>query len=176
MGSPLPAGPNGSAMSPQDLLAGAAIVHETPVPAGIVRPASGDEGIAGTVRLRPVSVGLMSLISRAARDDASLVPLLMIKEAMVEPAVTLEQVRQMHVGLVHFLLGRINEISGLAADGGELDEVVSSPLGRTHVLFARHFGWTPEQVAGLTPGQVAVYLAGVEKLLALDGRTESSRP
>jgi hypothetical protein len=74
---------------------------------------------------------------------------------------------------VHFLLGRINEISGLAADGDALDEAARSPLGRTHLLFARHFGWTPEQVAQLTPGQVAVYLAGVEKLLALEGRDES---
>jgi hypothetical protein len=160
----------------QDLLAGAAVVHETPVPARVLHPGSEDDAAGGTVRLRPLNVGVMALNSRAARDDASLVPLLMIKEAMVQPAVTLEQVRQMHVGLVHFLLGRINEISGLAADGGALDEAAASPLGKTHLLFARHFGWTPEQVAQLTPGQVAVYLAGVEKLLALDGRGESPRP
>jgi hypothetical protein len=35
-------------------------------------------------------------------------------------------------------------------------------------LLARHFGWTPEQVSQLTPGQVAVYLAGVAKLLRLE--------
>ena len=34
--------------------------------------------------------------------------------------------------------------------------------------FAKHFGWTPEQVSQLTPGQVAVYLAGIGKLLQLD--------
>lgn len=176
MAAPQHAERTGGAISAQDLLAGAAIVHDTPVPARILRPSSSEEGVAGTVRLRPVSVGLLALISRAARDDASLVPLLMIKEAMVEPTVTLEQVRQMHVGLVHFLLGRINDISGLSADGGALDEVATSPLGQTHLLFARHFGWTPEQVAQLTPGQVAVYLTGVEKLLALDSPSGSNRP
>ena len=36
------------------------------------------------------------------------------------------------------------------------------------ILLAKHFGWTPDQVSQLTPGQVAVYLAGVEKLLQLE--------
>jgi hypothetical protein len=77
----------------------------------------------------------------------------------------------MHVGLVHFLVGKANSISGLAADGAALDESAGSPLGQTHILLAKHFGWTPEQVAQLTPGQVAVYLAGVQKLLHLEEET-----
>jgi hypothetical protein len=92
----------------------------------------------------------------------------MIKEAMVEPAVSLEQVRHMHIGLVHFLVGEINQISGLGPDGEALDDTLSSPVGRTHLLLAKHFGWTPEQVSQLTPAQVMVYLAGIEKLLALE--------
>jgi hypothetical protein len=110
----------------------------------------------------------LTLISRAARDDASLVPLLMIKEAMLEPALTLDQIRQMHVGLVYYLVSQINHISGLDANGAALDGAVDTPLGRTHILLARHFGWTPEQVSHLTPGQVAVYLAGIERLLQLE--------
>ena len=74
----------------------------------------------------------------------------------------------MHAGLVYFLAERVNVISGLGSDNESLDETASSPLGRTHILLARHFGWTPEQVSQLTPGQVAVYLAGVEKLLRLE--------
>ena len=38
------------------------------------------------VRLRPLTVGTLTLISRAAREDVSLVPLLMVKEALAEPA------------------------------------------------------------------------------------------
>jgi len=163
----------GPVMSVQDLLAGASVTYETVIPARVLRPGAEGDVNPGSVRLRPLSVGVLALVSRAARDDAALVPLLMIKEAMVEPAVTLDQVRQMHVGLVHFLIGRINEISGLSSDGQALDEAADSPVGRTHVLLARHFGWTPEQVAQLTPAQVAVYLAGVEKLLALERRDGS---
>src|SRR5690349_4397571 len=126
-------------MSVQDLLAGASMIHDTVIPAPVLRPGADVDASPGAVRLRPLSVGVLALVSRAARDDAALVPLLMIKEAMVEPSVTLDQVRQMHIGLVHFLIGRINEISGLSSDGQALDAAADSPLGRTHVLLARHF-------------------------------------
>jgi hypothetical protein len=155
----------------QDLLAGSRITHDVRVPQEILAPATQPpEGTAGdgVVRMRPLSVAVLTLISRAAREDQGLIPLLMIKESLVEPALTLEQIRQMHVGLVHFLVGKINLISGLAADGAPLDETAGSPLGQTHVLLAKHFGWTPEQVSQLTPGQVAVYLAGVQNLLRLE--------
>lgn len=162
-------------LSAQDLLAGGGLVHEVAVPEAVLRPSPGaadDGGTAGFVRLRPLSVGTLALISRAARDDARLVPLLMIKEAVVEPAVSLEQARQMHVGLVQFLVEQINVVSGLGPDGSSYDGVLQSPVGRTHLLLAKHFGWTPEQVAQLTPAQVMVYLAGIEKLLAFDGERE----
>ncbi|HWS86832.1 MAG TPA: hypothetical protein VN282_07700 [Pyrinomonadaceae bacterium] len=160
-----------SVLTAQDLLAGGQLVHEVAVPEAVLRPradAADDGGAAGLVRLRPLSVGTLALISRAARDDARLVPLLMIKESVVEPAVSLEQARQMHVGLVQFLVEQINVISGLGPDGSSYDGVLQSPVGRTHLLLAKHFGWTPEQVAQLTPAQVMVYLAGIEKLLAFD--------
>jgi hypothetical protein len=69
---------------------------------------------------------------------------------------------------VHYLVRQINLISGLGADGEALQAAVDAPLGRTHLLLAKHFGWTPEQVSQLTPGQVAVYLAGLERLLQLE--------
>ncbi len=154
-------------LTSEDLLAGSQSVHEIVVPPEILSPSVelSDAPHAGRVHLRPLDVATLTLISRAARDDASLAPLLMVKQAMVEPSLTLDQVRQLHVGLVYFLVSQINLISGLSADGEALAEAAASPLGRTHVLLARHFGWTPEQVSQLTPGQVAVYLAGIEKLL-----------
>jgi hypothetical protein len=153
-----------------DLLLGSQALHVVAIPLAVLIPGrDGESNLppAG-VRLRPLSVGMLTLISRAARDDASLVPLLMIKEAMLEPALTLDQIRQMHVGLVYYLVSQINRISGLDANGAALDEALDTPLGRTHVLLAKHFGWTPEQVSHLTPGQVAVYLAGIERLLQLE--------
>ena len=150
-----------------DLLMGSQVVHRIEVPPEILRP--GDpEATPGTVQIRPLNLSTMTLISRAAREDSSLVPLLTIKEALVEPALSLDQVRQMHVGLVHYLVGRINGVSGLSEDGSAIATALNSSLGHTHLLLAKHFGWTPEQVSQLTPGQVAVYLAGIEKLMTLE--------
>jgi hypothetical protein len=172
-------------LSASDLLAGSKAVQDVTIPAAVLQPASaaaqaaGDEGTeqGNCVRMRPLSIAVLSLISRAAREDPGLIPLLMIKEAVVEPQLTLEQIRQMHVGLVYFLVEQVNRLSGLAADGATLDEAADSPLGRTHLLLAKHFGWTPEQVSQLTPGQVAVYLAGIEKLLALEnGQAQARKP
>ena len=156
-----------ASLTAQDLLAGSQLVHTVTVPGVLLRPGEPDAA-GGEVRLRPLSVGAMAVISRAARDDASLVPLLMIKEALVEPVLTLDQVRQMHIGLVHFLVGEVNRASGLSAEGEAFDAAMESPAARAHLLLARHFGWTPEQVAQLTPGQVMVYLSGIEKLLAYE--------
>ena len=167
--------PRPAVLSAQDLLAGGDLVHEVAVPEAVLRPradAETDGSVAGFVRLRPLSVGTLALISRAAREDARLVPLLMIKESVVEPAVSLEQARQMHVGLVQFLVEQINVISGLGPDGSSYEGALQSPVGRTHLLLAKHFGWTPEQVAQLTPAQVMVYLAGIEKLMAFDEAKE----
>jgi len=129
-----------------DLLAGGKAAHDITIPAAVLQPAADVQtpanGVAqsGYVRLRPLSIAVLTLISRAARDDAGLIPLLMIKEAVVEPSLTLDQIRQMHVGLVYYLVGQINRLSGLDADGATLDEAVDSPLGRTHLLLAKHFG------------------------------------
>lgn len=150
------------------LLAGTRVVHDVEVPASLLAP----DGLAGAepgrVRLRPVTVATLLVVSRAARDEPGLVPVLLVKEALVEPALTVDQVRGMSVGLLGFLVAAVNRISGLTADGDVLDEAADSAVGRTHLLLARHFGWSPEQVAALTPGQVAVYLAGVERLLQAD--------
>ena len=175
-------------LSAADLLAGSKAVQEVTIPAAVLQPASlnseeaggdacGPMGQGGCVRMRPLSIAVLTLISRAAREDPGLIPLLMIKEAVVEPQLTLEQIRQMHVGLVYYLVEQVNRLSGLAADGATLDEATDSPLGRTHLLLAKHFGWTPEQVGQLTPGQVAVYLAGIEKLLQLEnGQAQTRKP
>ena len=85
---------------------------------------------------------------------------------------TLDQIRALHVGLVYFLVSQVNLISGLAANGDALGDAASSAIGQTHLLLAQHFGWTPQQVSQLTPGQVAVYLAGIEQLLRLEGRQQ----
>ena len=106
----------------EELLAGAAMNFDLVIPTDVVRPsgngtpAGGDlveEGGAATVRLRPLTIGTFQLIMKAARDNSELVPLLMIKESLAEPALSLEQVKRMHLGLVNFLIAHIRQISGL---------------------------------------------------------------
>lgn len=155
-------------LTAEDLLAGTAAVHDVTIPALVLHPTGDGTAVVdepGVVRLRPLTVSTLVLVSRAARDDPSLVPLLLVKESMVEPAMSLDQLRGLHAGLVHFLVAAVHTISGLTETGDVLDEATTSPLGQVQVLLAKHFGWSPEQVGRLTPGQVAVYLAGVDNLL-----------
>ncbi|MBN1480114.1 hypothetical protein JXA70_07575 [candidate division KSB1 bacterium] len=161
--------PGRKILSDADLLAGSTIIHDIPIPQEVLQPGQGsDTDSPGVVRLRPLNIATLSAISRAARDEVSLIPMLMIKESVIEPALKIEAIRQMHVGLVHFLVDKINQISGLATDEKTLEQSAFSALSQTHILLAKHFGWTPEQVSQLTPGQVAVYLAGIEKFLDLE--------
>ena len=155
-------------LTADDLLQGSRVTYEIEIPPPILTPTEEANADSATVLLRPLSVGTLTLISRAARDDLSLVPLLMIKESLVDPTLSLEQVRTLHVGLVHYLVQQINLVSGLTADGEVNDGAASSPQTQGYVLLAKHFGWTPEQVSQLTPGQVAIYLAGVQQLLNLE--------
>ncbi len=166
---------NDEILTAQELLAGSLLVHDVAVPAAVLRPGGEPDADAGKVRLRPLKVATLALISKASREDPSLVPLLMIKESLVEPALALEQIRQMHAGLLHFLVAAINRISGLDADANAARGAATSVIGETHLQLARHFGWTPAQVAELTPGQVAVYLAGIERLLALEAERRPAR-
>jgi len=100
-------------------MAGAAATFEIVVPAEVLRPGNNGQAPAAqmaeamTVQLRPLTIGTFQLIMKAARNDAGLIPLLMIKEALVQPALSLEQVKQLHLGLVNFLIAHIREISGL---------------------------------------------------------------
>ena len=101
-----------------DLLAGANATYEVQVPAAVIRPGRnpGENGNGNPVpvTLRPLTVGAFQLILKAAKDDPSLISLLMIKESLVEPEMSLPQIRKMHLGLVEFLIGHVREISGLS--------------------------------------------------------------
>lgn len=104
-------------LTPEDLLAGASLTHEVAIPAQVLRPggaaAEEQNGQVRVVQLRPLTIGTFQLIMKAAQNDAGLIPVLMIKESLVEPAMSLEQIKRLHLGLVTFLVGNIREISGL---------------------------------------------------------------
>lgn len=104
-------------LTPEDLLAGASLTHEVIIHEHVLRPGASSPAEQGgpgrVVQLQPLTIGAFQLIMRAARSDASLIPLLMIKESMVEPALSLDQIKRLHLGLITFLIGHIREISGL---------------------------------------------------------------
>jgi hypothetical protein len=97
-------------------------------------------------------------VQKAAKDNDHLASVVMVQQALVEPKVSIDQVDKMHVGLVQFLLQEVNRISGLSMSADELENTVQAPLARACFVLAREFGWTPEECAGLTLGQVLVYL------------------
>ncbi len=145
-----------SPASVEDLLFGGSVRHVESVPEQVLDPFGRREDVQlaeHQIVVRPLTLGMLEIISRAARDDAGLVPVLMIKEAVEEPALTADQIRSFHVGLVHWLLGVINRVSGISANGDELRAAGESSIGRAHLRLAERYGWTPDQVAQLTPAQ-----------------------
>jgi hypothetical protein len=136
------------------LLAGAAL---TDIPTDLL-PANGHNPAEARVVLRPLTVRDVQRIGKAARDDENLSAALMIQQALVEPALRLDQVSHLPAGLAQFLVERINAISGISTPRDALAELVQAPLAKACFILAREFGWTPAQVSGMTIGQILLYL------------------
>ena len=155
----------------EELVAGSTVTYEAEVPPAVLHPGNGAEpAVTGTVRLRPLTVRDLQTITRAAKDSDSLVATLMVQQALVEPELTVAQVSSMHVGLVQFLLGQVNEVSGISTTSEQLEEAVDAPLSTATYLLAERFGWTPQEVGELTLGQVLLNL----KLLSERSRRQGS--
>ncbi|MBK8021885.1 MAG: hypothetical protein IPK19_10800 [Chloroflexi bacterium] len=97
------------------------------------------------------------LILKAAKEDDSLIPLLMIQESLVEPKLSLGQIRQLHLGLISYLIAHVRRISGLAEKKArKRDRRVATAASQLSPRKA--FGWTPQQVQTLTMAQIDLYL------------------
>jgi hypothetical protein len=150
-----------STVSAEELLAGSELTHAVEIPAGLLGAGSEQDAAgapAGSVVLRPVTVADLQHIGRAARDDDALSSALLIQQGLVEPALTLTQVQRLPAGLAEFLVATLEDISGIATTTDALGELVQAPLARACFVLAREFGWTPEQVSGLTIGQILLFL------------------
>ncbi len=147
-------------LSADELLAGSSLTFEIEVPESVLHPTSevSKEENIRKVRLRPLTVADLQLISRAAKESDSLIATLMVQRALVEPQVSVFQVASMRVGLVQFLLQQVNQISGISATSEQLSTAIESPLVKVAFVLAREFGWTPQQVSELTLGQVLLNL------------------
>ena len=100
-------------ISADDLLAGANTTYSVEIPAGVLKPGAEADAKGATVKIKPLTIGAFQLILKAAKEDAGLIPLLMIKEALVEPAMNFALVQRMHLGLVEYLVAHIWGISGM---------------------------------------------------------------
>lgn len=144
-------------LSAEELLAGGELTHEVEIPADLLHT-NGGGPVDAKVVLRPLTVRDLQRIGKAARDDDGLSAALMIQQALVEPALKPDQVSQLPAGLARFLVERINAISGISTPRDALGELVQAPLAKACFVLAKEFGWTPEQVSGMTIGQILLYL------------------
>ena len=147
-------------LSAEELLAGSKLTFEVEVPADVLCP-DGKGAVADarrTVRLRPLTVHDLQLVSRAAKENDTLVAVLMVQRALVEPAMSVAEVSTLHVGMMQFLLHRVNQISGIATTVEQLSATMDAPLAKAAFVLAKEFGWTPQQVNELTLGQVLLHL------------------
>lgn len=153
-------------LTAEELLAGGALTFDVTVPSAVLSAA----GMAsGQVRLKPLTVRDLQLITRAAKDNDALTSALMVQTALVEPRVSLPQINAMHVGLLQFLLDQVNRISGIAVDAGDMHAATEDPFVRAAFILAREFGWTPEQVGELTLGQIMLHLQMLKEQRVANG-------
>ncbi len=151
-------------LSVSDLLLGGSATYQVEVPARVLYPdgsppaAPDDVPVAGMVTIRPLVLADVQRITTAAQESRALTSVLMVQQALVEPKMTVDEVQRLHAGLVEFLLGEVNRVSGLTMGPDLVGEAVQAPLARACFTLSRQFGWTPEECAALTVGQVLLYL------------------
>jgi hypothetical protein len=151
-------------LTSEELLAGGALTHEVEIPPDLLRPGAGQKSSAASkVILHPLTILDLQRIAKASREDETLSATLMIQQAMLEPAMSADQILQLPAGIARFLVEKINSISGITTPRGALDEYVQAPLAKACFVLAKEFGWTPEQVSGMTIGQILLYLEMVQK-------------
>jgi hypothetical protein len=147
-------------LTADELLAGGSLTYEINVPHETLDPSNGNGSMdaASRVKIKPLTVHDLQLVSRAAKDSDSLVAILMVQRALVEPELSVAQVSAMHVGLVQFLLGEINRISGIETTQEQMSDAAEAPLSKAAFVLSKEFGWTPQQVGEMTLGQVLLHL------------------
>jgi hypothetical protein len=144
-------------LTSEALLAGSALTHEVEIPPYLL-PANCSNQAATKVVLRALTVRDLQRIGKAVRNDEGLSTAFIIQQGLVQPELGMEEVTGMPAGLASFLVEQINSISGVNTPRDALQEYVQAPLAKACFVLAREFGWTPEQVSGMTIGQILLYL------------------
>lgn len=143
----------------EELLAGGCLDFEIDIPKSILDPGGKNSAqLSNKVRLKPLTVHDLQLVTRAAKSNDTLVASLMVQRALVDPELSVVEVNAMHVGLLQFLLDKVNALSGISASTDELDHAAEAPIAKAAFILAKEFGWTPQQVGDMTIGQVLLNL------------------
>jgi hypothetical protein len=143
-------------ISAEDLIAGAAAEHAVEIPEALLPDAQDRR-----VLLRPLTVRDLRLIAKAVRDNDDLSGALMVRQALVDPALSLEQIGALPAGLLQFLLNEVNRISGITATEAEIVDALEDPLVQASLLLSRELGWTPEEIGRLTMGETMLHVAAL---------------
>lgn len=144
-------------LTAEQLLAGGSLTHEVEIPVDLLGT-NGDTPAETRIVIRPLTVRDLQRIGKAATNDDGLSATLMIQQALVDPVLKPEQVAQLPAGLARFLVEQINAISGISTPRDALGELVQAPLAKACFVLAKQFGWTPEEVSGMTIGQILLYM------------------
>lgn len=147
-------------LTAEEILAGSRLTFDIEVPEEILDPGANDqrEYSPRKVRLRPLTVSDLQIVTRAAKESDSLLAALMVQRSLVEPEMSVAQVAAMQVGLMQFLLHQVNRISGVETTADLLSSSIEAPLAKAMFILAREFGWTPQQINELTLGQMLLHL------------------
>ena len=141
-------------LTDEALLAGSKVQHTVEIPADLLGDAASDRQVV----VRPLTITDLQRISKSARGDENLSATLLIQHALVEPKLSTVEVAQLPAGLARFLVEKVNAISGIDTPRSELEAMVQAPLAKACFVLAKEFGWTPEEVSGMTIGQILLYL------------------
>ena len=74
---------------------------------------SWDNGTPHVFTIKPLTVQAFQLIAKAAKADQSLIPIFIVRETVIEPSLSVQQIKNMKVGLVNFLISEIKRVSGI---------------------------------------------------------------
>jgi len=162
-------------LSAEELLAGSSLTYDIKIPAHVLSPegessTSTDKVISEmSVKLRPLNVRDLQLISRASKDNDDLTSVLMVQSALIEPKLSVTDVNALHVGLLQYLLAEVNHISGIISSDAQMEDAVEDPLVKAAYVLASEFGWTPDQVSEMTLGQIMLSLQMLKEKRAVNG-------
>lgn len=147
-------------LSAEELLAGSTLSYDMEVPDEVINPGQleSEDSPKLKIKLRPLSMNSVQRILKASRDDDGLMSALMVKESVMEPVLSYENVMKLNSGLIRYILGEVQRISGLKASEDELTQAVQEPMAKACFILAREFGWSPQQISDLTLGQVLMYI------------------